>query len=165
MADVSPVFDKLQFSTAQVRQAAFVTDKEIDRWQASGHILPGRTVTGGRVYSLADVVQITVIKQLIGNVGMPIRDAAVAADIAVDLVRDFLPTDEVSNKVLVLDASWSTLSLCLSKRDGQWCSALVDPNRPGYLDGDYGYVHVMLPFQQIASYAVFEVLNALKVAA
>ena len=164
-SSISPIFDLLQFSSAELRLVTPITEKALSRWQSHGYLTSGRAANNGRAYCLAHVLRAKILVQLTQNVGMPIGDAAVAADISVNYVRHYLPTDQAGNKVLVLDAVWSTLSLCLSKQDGVWCSGLVDPTRPGYLDGDCGYAHIMLPFQQIANYAIFEVINPIEAAA
>ena len=164
--DISPLFDLLQFSGFQLRQATHLTEKEHSRWQYLGHCMPGRAANGGRAYSFRHVVRTTFLRQLVRNVGMPVGDAAMAADVAIQVLEGLLPTDDAGNKLLMPDSDWYSIALALARGDdGEWSVGLVDPDKPSYSDGPYVKAHIILPIQQVASFAVSAILNPLEVAA
>ena len=138
--------DDPHFGTAEVCALSGVGWKSIKNWEDRG-IIPNipRNDSRRKKFSLRDALRFAAMNGLVERAGMPVQDAAGAAQVFVREITARLPRDAGGRLLLDLQAIPPDLLLILARVDGEMHVGLVTASHAGEMWGQHADVVVTLP--------------------
>ena len=141
--------DDHAFTLPEVAAISGVGQPAIRNWLERGTLKIGdhRSLTGRRVFCLADAVRLATMHSLITRVTVRASDAVGVAELVTQEILKLAPCD-ANGRPLVDPASIpATLALTFAVIEGETQVGLIDPERPGYTDwrGSWGDAHILIP--------------------